>query len=317
MVLTWAKIGIYIDAGGLEHVDIHKEPVAPREKGGRAVKRAPKNEDSAQLPCFGWASRGDAGSSEREIRASTATNRPTNTGNRKKSDGGAGWAAHKKPKAGVRTTPSASASGDGGGSGKGGSSAKSSKGDDEQGCGLRQLAEPTLVTERARVSADDAQLVRPRLASFSQPGAEVGASGCRSLYRSFGHQYLRRSVARSSERTQASGFRSWCTFRGLTAQDRYLRPCESEEAKVWALIDFAAWCWALQDNQAGSTSSKLAAIQYIHRVDVGIELSIRSPLIKHVLQGISRSHTLAGTRPRVRLPISWDVLIEGQELLSS
>ena len=83
------------------------------------------------------------------------------------------------------------------------------------------------------------------------------------------------------------------------------------------MIDFAAWCCASQDNQAGSISSKLAAIQYFHRVDVGIELSIRSPLIKSVLQGISRSHTLAGTRPRVRLPISWDVLIKGQKLISS
>ena len=73
VVPTWAKIGIYIDAGGLEHFDIQKEPVAPDEKGGRAVTRARKDEDSAQLTCFGWASREDAGSSEREIRASTAT----------------------------------------------------------------------------------------------------------------------------------------------------------------------------------------------------------------------------------------------------
>ena len=161
------------------------------------------------------------------------------------------------------------------------------------------------------------ELVRPRLASFSQPRAELAASGCRSLYRGFGHQYLRRSVASLSEITYASGFRSWCTFGGLTAQDRYLRPCESEEAKVWALIDFVAWCCASPDNQAGSPSSKLAAIRYIHRVDVGIELSIRSPLIKRVLQGISRSHTLAGTRSRVRLHISRDMLINGRQLISS
>ena len=86
---------------------------------------------------------------------------------------------------------------------------------------------------------------------------------------------------------------------------------------MWALIDLAAWCCALQNNRAGSISSKLSAILYIHRVDVGIELSIRSPLIKRVLQRISRSHTLAGTRPRVRLPILWDTLIKGQELISS
>ena len=53
---TWSKIAAYIDAGGLEHVDIHKDPVATREKGGCAVKRARRDTDSAQLPCFGWAS---------------------------------------------------------------------------------------------------------------------------------------------------------------------------------------------------------------------------------------------------------------------
>ena len=85
---------------------------------------------------------------------------------------------------------------------------------------------------------------------------------------------------------------------------------------MWASIGFAAWCCALQDNQAGSISSKLAAIQHIHRVDVGIELSIPSPLIKRVLQGISRSHTLAGTRPRVRLPISQVVFANGSGVVN-
>ena len=86
---------------------------------------------------------------------------------------------------------------------------------------------------------------------------------------------------------------------------------------MWALIDFAAWCCASQDNQAGTISSKLAAIQYFPRVNAGMELSIRSLLIKSVLQGISRLHTLAGTRPRGWLPISCDMLIKGQELIPS
>ena len=131
MVPTWAKIGAYIDAGGLEHVDIHKEPVAPRDKEGRAVKRARKNEGSAQLPCFGWASRGGC-RFERKGDPCKYRHDPTDKSREQKgSGGGASGASHKKPKAGVRTVPSASASGDGDGSGKGGSSAKSSKGDDE------------------------------------------------------------------------------------------------------------------------------------------------------------------------------------------
>ena len=49
----------------------------------------------------------------------------------KESGGGASGAAHKKPKAGVRAVPSASASENRYGGGKGGISAISSKGDDE------------------------------------------------------------------------------------------------------------------------------------------------------------------------------------------
>ena len=124
-------------------------------------------------------------------------------------------------------------------------------------------------------------------------GTELGASGGRFLYGKFGRKYFLRSVAGWSEKTCAPGCRSWCTIRGLTAQDRYLRPCVSGEAKVWDLIDFAAWRSASQGNQAGTISSQLAVIQYFHGVDVGIELPIRWTLVKSALQGISRSYTLA------------------------
>ena len=49
-----------------------------------------------------------------------------------------------------------------------------------------------------------------------------------------------RLVADSSERTCASGFRSWSTFRGFAEQELYVQPCESEQAQVWALIYFAS-----------------------------------------------------------------------------
>ena len=130
-VPTWAKIGAYIDAGWQEHVDIHKEPVAPREKEGRAVKRARKDEDSAQLPCCGWASWGGCRFEPKGDPCKYRHDPTDKFREQKESGGGASGAAHKKPKTGVRTVPSASASGDGEGSGKGGSSAKSSKGDDE------------------------------------------------------------------------------------------------------------------------------------------------------------------------------------------
>ena len=45
-----------------------------------------------------------------------------------------------------------------------------------------------------------------------------------------------------------------------------------------------------------------------HLVDAGFELSIQSLLIYSLLQGISRSLELEGTRPRVWLSIPWVVV---------
>ena len=118
MVPTWEKIGAYIDAGGLEHVDIYNEQVAPREKGGRAVKGARKDVDSDQLSCFGWAFRRGC-RLERKGDPSKYRHDPAETSRKQKeSGGGVSGAAHKKPKAGVCTVPIASASGNGDGGGK-------------------------------------------------------------------------------------------------------------------------------------------------------------------------------------------------------
>ena len=131
LVPIWAKFGAFIDAGGLEDVDIHKQPVAPREKGGRAVKRARRDEDSAQLPCFGWASRRGRRFERNDNPCKYRHDPADKFREQKESGGGASGAARKKPKADVRTVPSAFTTGDGDGSRKGGSSAKSSKDDDE------------------------------------------------------------------------------------------------------------------------------------------------------------------------------------------
>ena len=133
---------------------------------------------------------GDAGSRARVVCTSTATTRPTSSGNRRKAEKVQVGLYTRDPRLVFARYRALPASGDRNGSGNGASSAKSSKGDDEQGCGLRQLAGPTSAAGRARVSEDDAQLVRPKMVPFSQPGAELGASGCSSLYKTFGHQSL-------------------------------------------------------------------------------------------------------------------------------
>ena len=48
-----------------------------------------------------------------------------------------------------------------------------------------------------------------------------------------------------------------------------------------------------------------------------MELPTSSPLIKRALKVVARSLVAAGTPKRVRCPISWDALLEGQGLASS
>ena len=69
--------------------------------------------------------------------------------------------------------------------------------------------------------------------------------------------------------------------------------------------------------QGGTVAGKLSAVLHLHRVNLQIEFPTSSPVIKRVLKEIARSHVAAGTPKRVRRPILWDALLEGQGLASS
>lgn len=84
-----------------------------------------------------------------------------------------------------------------------------------------------------------------------------------------------------------------------------------------ALLEFVAWCCADKGNVAPTISGKLAAVQYFHRVDKQLELPAGAPLIKRSLLGVARVHVRAGTKSRSRVPVSWETLLEGQQLTAS
>lgn len=102
----------------------------------------------------------------------------------------------------------------------------------------------------------------------------------------------------------------------MTARDEIFRAGVSQEKVTWALIEFAAWYFE-SGNMPGTISGKLAAVQYFHRMHAGVELETSSPLLKCALRGIARSHVDAGTRHRVRLPITLDMMLEGEPITSS
>ena len=139
----------------------------------------------------------------------------------------------------------------------------------------------------------------------------------RPVYGDIGIQYIRGSVADSCQRTYVSYFRSWIKFRGLTSAALYFSGDTPLSDMVWALVDFAAWCCAAEGNKVGTIKSTIATVQYFHRVEVDIEPPTKSPLLERVISGISRAHAVAGTKSRVRRPMSRDMLLERETLVPS
>ena len=97
----------------------------------------------------------------------------------------------------------------------------------------------------------------------------------------------------------------------------FLESSDSDSHKAWALVDFASWCCASERNLANTISGKFAAVQYFHRLNVGVELPVTAPVVQCALKGIARSHVAAGTPRRVRLPVSFGMPLTGESLVPS
>ena len=125
------------------------------------------------------------------------------------------------------------------------------------------------------------------------------------MLRSVGGQFIRLSVAPSSHRAYSTGFWSWAAFRELIGEDAYFDAAVSDKDKIQELLEFVEWC-ASRGNQAGTIANKLSAVLHVHGISFQMELPTSSPLVKHALKGVTRSHVATGIPKRVRRPISWD-----------
>ena len=177
------------------------------------------------------------------------------------------------------------------------------------GANLGHHAEPTLGEDLCAGTVGVGGAISARSKSWGRRG--------RAYYRRRGLQYIGGSVADSTRRAYESGRRSWDKFCRLMHYEKFLKPSDSEEHKVWVLIEYASWCCEAEGDLAGTISGKLAAVQYFHRLEAGVELPTTAPVLKSALKGIARSHVVAGTPRQVRLPVSWGMLLEGKGLIPS
>ena len=108
-----------------------------------------------------------------------------------------------------------------------------------------------------------------------------------------------------------------CIRDRLRGSPKFLESSDSDSHKAWALIDFASWCCASERHVANTIAGKFAAVQCFHRLHVGVELPVTAPMVQCALKGIARSHVEAGTPRRVRLPVSFSMLLTGETLVPS
>ena len=94
----------------------------------------------------------------------------------------------------------------------------------------------------------------------------------------------------------------------------YLESGDSDSHKAWALVVFASSCCASEGNLANTISGKFVALQYFHRLKVGVELPVTAPVVQCALREIAQAHVAVGMPRRVRLPVSFGVLLAGETL---
>ena len=103
--------------------------------------------------------------------------------------------------------------------------------------------------------------------------------------------------------------------RRLVCWPDVLAASDSDSYKVWALIEFAWWCCAPEGNLANTIARMFEAVQYFHRLRMGVGLPVTAPVAQCALGGIAGAHVTDGTPRRVRLPVSFGMLLGGATLI--
>ena len=82
----------------------------------------------------------------------------------------------------------------------------------------------------------------------------------------------------------------FASYRG-SALIQNLQAEEADSEWIQTQIALATWCCSSECNQVGT---KLAAMQFFHGIDEGVELPTSSLLTKRALRGMAKSHVAAG-----------------------
>lgn len=92
---------------------------------------------------------------------------------------------------------------------------------------------------------------------------------------------------------------------------------DSNSFKAWAFVETTSWRCSSEGHLANTISGKLAAVQYFHRLRVGVQLSVTAAVVQWEFRGIAQAHLAAETPRRVRLPASLGMILSEGTLIPS
>ena len=146
-------------------------------------------------------------------------------------------------------------------------------------------------------------------------GAGSGGRGHIPMYFGVGLELMRHAIAASSERTYQGHFGAWVEFRVRCGLPVFLERCRDGMANVWHVFEYVAYAFSTKKLRSATIESHLSAIKFFHRISRGFEIDTTHPVIANALKGTARLHADVGNQATVRRPVSWDMLLAGENLI--
>ena len=120
----------------------------------------------------------------------------------------------------------------------------------------------------------------------------------------------RASVGDSTQKVYGQKGRAWRYARDAQGKNPWLLKADETDAAVVALTEFMVLrCYTFK-NQCITIQGYLAAIKYYHKMFEGWQLPTDHHMVVAVGKGIDRAHGRSDVRPKVRKPLTWDMLVQ-------
>ena len=120
------------------------------------------------------------------------------------------------------------------------------------------------------------------------------------------------AIGDSTRKEYNGRFRTFATFRAARGKGPWLLEKDGVEEAVRELTTFMSYRCFVFKNQSQTVRGYLSAIKFFHKMYAGWELHTTHCMVLAVGKGIDRVQGKGDVKPRVRKPLSWDMLWDGK-----